>query len=194
MRLLWLNGRLRTGFEFSDHSQHCRKKKNWVGRALLRTLARRSKSQRTVRESKEGTLVWFTGCLPSPWPSASHNDGLTKQYLVAKPVHVKCLRPPRRLPRSTAHARNDATTVGAYYQTKQSYTFDNAFLLNPGQNPRSTSIHVDSGCTRASPTSLFANSCHACRNHCIADKRSGPRSAGASAEFRMCVVPARVAY
>ena len=26
----------------------------------------------------------------------------------------------------------DATTIGGYYQTSQSYRFDNAFLLDPG--------------------------------------------------------------
>ncbi len=34
----------------------------------------------------------------------------------------------------------DATTVGGYYQTAQSYKFDNAFLLNPG--PGQTAIDV----------------------------------------------------
>ena len=32
---------------------------------------------------------------------------------------------------------SDVTTVGGYYQTKQSYTFDNAFLLNPGSGQTS---------------------------------------------------------
>jgi long-chain fatty acid transport protein len=37
----------------------------------------------------------------------------------------------------------DDTTVGAYYQTTQSYTFDNAFLLQPGANQRATDVHLD---------------------------------------------------
>jgi long-chain fatty acid transport protein len=35
----------------------------------------------------------------------------------------------------------NATTVGGYYQTAQSYNFDNAFVLNPG--PGQTAIDVD---------------------------------------------------
>lgn len=36
-----------------------------------------------------------------------------------------------------------ATTVGAYYQTKQSYSFDNALLVNPGPNQRSFDVNMD---------------------------------------------------
>jgi len=36
-----------------------------------------------------------------------------------------------------------ATTVGAYYQTRQSYTFDNAFLLNPGPTQTSVDVQMD---------------------------------------------------
>lgn len=35
------------------------------------------------------------------------------------------------------------TTVGAYYQTEQSYTFDNAFLVNPGPNQRAIDVDMD---------------------------------------------------
>jgi long-chain fatty acid transport protein len=37
----------------------------------------------------------------------------------------------------------DATTVGGYYQTAQSYTFDNAFLLNPGLGQTSIDVNMD---------------------------------------------------
>ncbi len=37
----------------------------------------------------------------------------------------------------------DVTTVGAYYQTKQSFTFDNAFLLNPGTSQTAVDVHMD---------------------------------------------------
>jgi long-chain fatty acid transport protein len=37
----------------------------------------------------------------------------------------------------------DATTLGVYYQTEQSYTFDNAVLLNPGLNQTAFDVHMD---------------------------------------------------
>lgn len=37
----------------------------------------------------------------------------------------------------------DATTFGAYYQTAQSYTFDNAFLLNPGPGQTAVDVNMD---------------------------------------------------
>ncbi len=37
----------------------------------------------------------------------------------------------------------DATTVGGYYQTGQSYRFDNAFLLNPGPNQTAVDVNMD---------------------------------------------------
>jgi len=37
----------------------------------------------------------------------------------------------------------DTNTVGAYYQTAQSYTFDNAFLLNPGPNQTAADVNMD---------------------------------------------------
>jgi long-chain fatty acid transport protein len=37
----------------------------------------------------------------------------------------------------------DNTTVGAYYQTEQSHTFDNAVLLNPGPNQRALDVRMD---------------------------------------------------
>jgi long-chain fatty acid transport protein len=37
----------------------------------------------------------------------------------------------------------DATTLGGYYQTAQSYTFDNAFLLNPGPGQTSIDVSMD---------------------------------------------------
>jgi long-chain fatty acid transport protein len=37
----------------------------------------------------------------------------------------------------------DATTVGGYYQTAQSYTFDNAFLLDPGPGQTSVDVNMD---------------------------------------------------
>jgi len=37
----------------------------------------------------------------------------------------------------------EATTVGAYYQTEQSYTFDNAVLLNPGPGQTAFDVNVD---------------------------------------------------
>jgi long-chain fatty acid transport protein len=37
----------------------------------------------------------------------------------------------------------DATTVGAYYHTTQSFTFDHAFLLNPGPGQTSVDVHMD---------------------------------------------------
>jgi len=37
----------------------------------------------------------------------------------------------------------DATTVGAYYQTAQSYTFDNAFMLNPGPGQTVLDVNMD---------------------------------------------------
>lgn len=37
----------------------------------------------------------------------------------------------------------DTTTIGTYYQTKQSYTFDNAFLLNPGPSQTSINVNMD---------------------------------------------------
>lgn len=37
----------------------------------------------------------------------------------------------------------DATTIGGYYQTAQSYTFDNAFLLNPGANQTAIDVNLD---------------------------------------------------
>ncbi|MDX1962251.1 MAG: hypothetical protein SFX18_03795 [Pirellulales bacterium] len=38
---------------------------------------------------------------------------------------------------------NTTTTVGAYYQTEQSYTFDNAFLLNPGPGQSAFDVDMD---------------------------------------------------
>jgi long-chain fatty acid transport protein len=35
------------------------------------------------------------------------------------------------------------TTIGGYYQTRQSYTFDNAFLLNPGTDQTSADVKMD---------------------------------------------------
>lgn len=37
----------------------------------------------------------------------------------------------------------DCTTVGAYYQTRQSFQFDNAFLLNPGPGQISRDVQMD---------------------------------------------------
>ena len=37
----------------------------------------------------------------------------------------------------------ETNTVGAYYQTAQSYTFDNAFLLNPGPNQTAADANMD---------------------------------------------------
>lgn len=36
-----------------------------------------------------------------------------------------------------------ATTVGAYYQTRQSYTFDNAFLLDPGVDQTAVDVEME---------------------------------------------------
>lgn len=43
----------------------------------------------------------------------------------------------------TNYLLTDATTLGAYYQTEQSYTFDNAFLLNPGPGQRAVDVQMD---------------------------------------------------
>jgi long-chain fatty acid transport protein len=43
----------------------------------------------------------------------------------------------------TNYLLTDNTTVGAYYQTKQSYTFHNAFLLNPGIGQSAFDINMD---------------------------------------------------
>jgi long-chain fatty acid transport protein len=37
----------------------------------------------------------------------------------------------------------EATTVGAYYQTRQGYTFDNAFVLNPGPGQIARDVNMD---------------------------------------------------
>ncbi|XZE33380.1 OmpP1/FadL family transporter [Pirellulaceae bacterium SH501] len=37
----------------------------------------------------------------------------------------------------------DVTTVGGYYQTAQSYTFDNAFILNPGVGQTTLDVSMD---------------------------------------------------
>ncbi|ADB16497.1 membrane protein involved in aromatic hydrocarbon degradation [Pirellula staleyi DSM 6068] len=37
----------------------------------------------------------------------------------------------------------DSTTIGGYYQTAQSYEFDNAFLLNPGVGQTSADVEMD---------------------------------------------------
>ena len=37
----------------------------------------------------------------------------------------------------------DHTTVGGYYQTKQSFQFDNAITLNPGPNQRALDVQMD---------------------------------------------------
>ncbi len=37
----------------------------------------------------------------------------------------------------------DCTTVGSYYQTKQSFTFDNGFILNPGPSQIAQDINMD---------------------------------------------------
>ena len=37
----------------------------------------------------------------------------------------------------------DYTTVGGYYQTKQSFTFDNAFILNPGPAQMAADVQMD---------------------------------------------------
>lgn len=37
----------------------------------------------------------------------------------------------------------DCTTVGAYYQTEQSYTFDNAVVVNPGPNQQAFDVSMD---------------------------------------------------
>lgn len=37
----------------------------------------------------------------------------------------------------------DATTVGSYYQSAQSYTFDNAFLLNPGAGQTAIDVNME---------------------------------------------------
>ena len=37
----------------------------------------------------------------------------------------------------------ETTTFGGYYQTAQSYTFDNAFLLNPGPGQTAVDVNVD---------------------------------------------------
>ena len=37
----------------------------------------------------------------------------------------------------------EATTFGAYYQTAQSYTFNNAFLLNPGPTQTAIDVNMD---------------------------------------------------
>ncbi len=38
---------------------------------------------------------------------------------------------------------NDSNTIGAYYQTKQSHRFDNAFILNPGVGQQSVDVSMD---------------------------------------------------
>lgn len=43
----------------------------------------------------------------------------------------------------TNYLLTDATTVGGYYQTEQSYTFDNAFLRNPGPGQSSSDVSMD---------------------------------------------------
>jgi long-chain fatty acid transport protein len=43
----------------------------------------------------------------------------------------------------TSYLLTDATTVGAYYQTKQSYTFDNAFIYLPGPAQVVSNVDMD---------------------------------------------------
>jgi long-chain fatty acid transport protein len=37
----------------------------------------------------------------------------------------------------------ETTTIGAYYQTEQQYTFDNAFIVNPGPGQIARDVHMD---------------------------------------------------
>lgn len=41
------------------------------------------------------------------------------------------------------YALTEATSIGAYYQTKQSFTFDNAFVLNPGPGQTVSDVSLD---------------------------------------------------
>jgi long-chain fatty acid transport protein len=43
----------------------------------------------------------------------------------------------------TNYLLTDATTVGGYYQTAQSYTFDNAFVLDPGPGQTAADVSMD---------------------------------------------------
>jgi long-chain fatty acid transport protein len=53
---------------------------------------------------------------------------------------------PDYAPRGTLGANyllTDVTTLGGYYQTTQSYTFDNAFVLDPGPGQIATDVSMD---------------------------------------------------
>lgn len=56
--------------------------------------------------------------------------GMTPDYSIRGAVGANCLLTP-------------ATTLGAYYQTGQSYGFDNAFLLNPGPGQTARRVNMD---------------------------------------------------
>ena len=43
----------------------------------------------------------------------------------------------------TNYLLTDHTTVGGYYQTKQAFQFDNAFLLDPGLNQKAFDVQMD---------------------------------------------------
>lgn len=81
----------------------------------------------TERLSLGATLALGIAFFDAPFVSVS---GMTPDYALRGTVGANYLL-------------SDATTVGAYYQTEQSFRFENAFLLNPGPGQTDLNVQMD---------------------------------------------------